>query len=371
MFGKIIISVVLLPIVLGGLFIVSRYQKNTEQVVPFPYQFQSKYKLKNNTPVMIIGDRLGVRLSDFASGMEEILSENLEKTLAIQKAANKNFGIHRTLEQLKSMKKLPKIIIYMGTSEETYEQKFDLKNTAKIQGNFGFFENPWIQTAIMLMPTLSRVVYHPIQKTIIKNKPVADAIKYTNNQLMRRNELLFKVFTYEIEEMFRYIKEQGSMLIVVSAPININLAPQKNCDPSPDHEVKAKLIEIRNEIKQQDLKTAYRKSKELTLFAPSNSHVYFTHGEVAKSLGKRSEAIQYLNLAAAFDCALKRSSPVFNSILRRATNKYSFYYFDLNKMLVDNLDKNVVFMDKIYPQNYFMEKASKAIALKVKKILKL
>ena len=114
----------LLSIICAAAFLSYRYTKNPVSQVPRPYIFKESIIKKNssNAPILIIGDRLGNRLSKYKNMMADTISSNLSKKVEIVSIAMDGEGIHRTLEKIKKLGKLPLITIYIGGSEESYEQ---------------------------------------------------------------------------------------------------------------------------------------------------------------------------------------------------------------------------------------------------------
>src|SRR5690606_27995904 len=126
------------------------------------------------------------------------------------------------------------------------------------------------------------------------------------------------------------------------------------------------LTQTQELIKAKDYKQAYDKSHELTLLASSNANIHYVNATVAKNIGKTAEALESLSFAQALDCEAWRGSPVFNSILRKMASERQIILFDFQKMIMNDWKKNVLFLDDIHPQNLYFEKASMAIAQKIK-----
>lgn len=370
-------KIVIITLAAAGIFcadfIFERNQKNVVSTTPYPYIFQKDLYagLEVDAPIVIIGDRLGDRLGSFSKLMAKRISQNLSKPIKIHSLAQKGEGLHRTLKKLKSLSKLPLIIIYLGSSQEHYEKRFKTSEIPIIKKNLKLFSDDRVQTLLMIFPELSRYIYHPVEYVKLSPELIEDKEQYDQITTQKRNEITFKLFESEVDELITYAKDRNSYFLAISAPINLDVPPKSSCPGSFDESFRAKLDNVIELIKKKDYKLAYGISKELALINNSNARSHFIHGKIAKKLGKDQEALKHLELAAAFDCDNWRSNPVYNSILKRTADKHDAAFFDLHALLQDNASKGVVFMDDIYPQNLYLEKTANTIADRIKKLLKL
>lgn len=370
---KIITTLIIGPIIAAIGLMGYRLHKNVANVVPYPYVFEkdSYAGISSDAPILIVGDRLGERLGTFSQIMAAKISENLSKPIKIESIAAKGEGLHRTLQKIKSLKRPPLILIYLGGSEESFEPKFRTRDLATIKSNIALYQDERVQTLLMIFPQLSRVLYHPVNYQLLGQKPLAAKAETDTVTTLKRNEISFKLYEQELNDFFSYAKERNTYVMAVSSPINLDVKPRSSCPGSFNDALKPKLEEVMLLIEKKDFKQAYNLSKELSLMANANARVLFIHGKIAKKLGKIHEAQKFLELAAAFDCENWRGSPVYNEILRKAADKHDVAFFDLQQMLKDHWTENVVFFDDIYPQNLYMEKMAQAIAARIKKLLKL
>ena len=368
---KLILFSFLAIIGLCGLTVYERYSKNIAQVFPYPYQFVANTPLESSAPILIIGDRLGVRFASFSDLMATEMSQNLVKKIEIASFAKKEFGLHRTLNELKRLKTLPKVIIYLGASEEFVESRIAPKSTQNFKKNFTLFQDLRVQTATMIAPNLSRLIYHPTQMIQFTDELKKDQTKYDDLETMERNEYVFQMYNKELEDLIDYVQERNSILILITTPLNPDIAPKKSCAGTFPNEFAPLQNEVQKFLKEKDYKQAYEKSRELTLVANSNANVHYTHALIAKNLGLDEEAQRSLNLAQAFDCLNWRGNPVFNQIIKRQALNKEVILFDFNQMLVDQWTQDVLFLDEIYPQNLYFERMSRSIATRIKNILNL
>lgn len=350
-----------------------RYQKNQAGAPPYPYVFKEGVytDLRVEAPVLIVGDRLGERLSSFSKIMAKKISANLSKPIKIESLAAKGDGLHRTLEKIKSLDRLPLVIIYLGATEETAEPRFLTRDIPDIKKNFALREDERLRTLLMIFPALSKLVYSPVsyQELGAKLRPYEEVPGPA--ETLKRNEIHFKLFEQEAADLFSHAKDHNSYLIAVSAPLNLDAKPRRPCPGSFGKQLAPKLSAVMKRLEAKDFKAAYNASKDLSLMANANARVLYIHGQIAKKLGKINEARRHLELAAAYDCSPWRGSPVYNQILKETARRHDTAFYDFQKMLTDHWTSNTTFQDDIYPQNLYMEKMANALAIKIKKLLKL
>jgi hypothetical protein len=362
-----------LSLTCAATFLFYRYSKNPISEVPRPYIFRESIIEKNNTnaPILIIGDRLGHRLSKYKKMMADTISTNLSKKVEIISIAMEGEGIHRTLEKIKSLGKLPLITIYIGGSEETFEQNFSTKDINKILYNFNLYNDERVKTLLMIFPVLSKLIYK-----VIKHQPLGKEIKedtnnYSDLVIQKRNIIHFKLYDENINSLFTYIKEHGSYLIALTQPLNLDIPPKKSCTGSMDELSKEKLIEVTKKIKEKDFKAAYNISKELILFSNTNANIHYLHGKITKKLGLLKESRRALELAIAYDCSQWRGNPIYNKMLKKAAQNNDVLVLDFNSLVLKEWGLNTIYSDEIYPQNLYFERVSEALSYRIKKLLKL
>jgi hypothetical protein len=370
---KIFLSSLFVGIGLILAYFALRFSNNHQQLKPYPYIFTENLTLEydKDAPILIIGDRQATRLASFANFMAKKISEGLSKPIKITSLASKGEGLHRTLQKVKQLPKLPLVIIYMGGNEEFYESIFKTKSIERINLNFEKYNDSILRTLIMIFPSLSRLIYRPIDYQKLTNKIEEDTNNYTDTTIQKRNIILFQLYEEHLNELFDYTKDYGSYLIAVTQPLNLESLPKKSCSESFPDTLNDKYEQIVNLIKEKDYKAAYGLSKELTLIAGNNAKLLYIHGKIAKNLGKTKEAAKYLKLSSAFDCNLWRGNIVYNSILKKVARNNEISVFDFQKLIESEWTQNITFMDDIYPQNIYYEKLSIALAARLKKLLKL
>lgn len=364
--ATVVVAVVILAIY--------KYKTGKQNYWPFPYHFtETTYNAqrKVEAPILIVGDRLGARLGQFKDVLAWKVSEHLSVPIKVETLATKGEGLHRTIQRIEKLEKLPLIIIYLGGSEEYLEKKYDSSDIDPILTNIKTFQDLRVQSLLMLAPWLSRLIFLNMQEVVLDEKPNLVQSKFSDDLILKHNEIDYHMYGFEYSKLVTYAKDRNAFLITITAPINLDIAPKKSCDLTMDKLGQAQLDKVLELIKKQDFKGAYRLSKDLVLMAPSNAKAHYLHGKVSKQLGLIKESIKSLELAASFDCIRWRATPVHNAILKKIARAEDVVLFDFNQMLYDNWTKNVTFQDEIYPQNFFMEQMVTSLAAHIKKLLKL
>lgn len=350
-----------------------RFNRNLPQIKPYPYVIRNTEvpEYDSDAPILIIGDRQATRLASFSKFLAQKVSMNLSKPIKVSSIAMKGDGIHRTLDKLKKLEKLPLIILYLGGNEEFNESIFQTKDIKRITMNLEKFSDSITRTLIMIFPSLSRFIYKPVRYMILGSDISKDVNNYTDTTVQKRSLIQFELYKEHLRELFDYTKDYGSYLIAITQPINLDAAPRKSCNSSFPENLDEKYIEVTNLIKKKDFKAAYSITKDLIVMAPANAKILYIHGKVSRNLGKIDESIKYLKLSSAYDCVQWRGNVVYNSILKQVSREKEIALFDFQKLLESEYDKNITFIDDIYPQSIYFEKLSKGLAARIKKLLKL
>ena len=372
---KKVLSLILIICTTGILALVGlifqRYQANEESVTPFPYKFaqpSSEYKI--DAPILIIGDRMGARLANFNQQLREVISADIDNKIKVQSLARAGQGLHRTLEDLKTIKKWPQIIIYQGGSEEFVEEKFHPHQASKIKTNFERFSDERLQTLMILYPWLSRLVYEPITKISLPKEPqLREEITEERYLAILDTELL--LFRQQLRELVKMSKDRNSLLILTTTPLNLDAPPRKTCSISSNIEIEKDIRQLRELLSKNDAKKAYVLSAKMVTKHVGNAQVKHLHGQISRRVGNLGEAVSNLLESSAFDCLPWRATHMHNNIIRAVAQDNQVILFDFALLLDQDYSKNKTFFDEIYPQNLYYELGVNQLGILIKNILKL
>ncbi len=348
-----------------------RYRKNPEQVFPYPYEFQAQATtIKLDSPILITGDRMGAYFAKFSTELASAISVNLAKPIKIQSLAKNGHGLHRTLHELRSLVQWPQILIYQGASEEFQELKFKPENANIIKKNFALYKDDRIETALILYPWLSRLVYEPHSRIKLEETPSL-LVDVPESDYLARLETELLLFEQQLIQLVNLSKDRNSLLILTTTPLNLDIAPRKVCEFTSTIDMEKDLSDINEELSANNPKAAYARSSKLIELYAGNAQLFFTHGQISYRLGLVDEAKKAMLQATAFDCEPWRATEVYNSIIRKVARNHQVILFDFSKLLENEWNKNTTFFDELYPQNLYYDKGMKQLGLVIKQILKL
>ncbi|MFA7613417.1 MAG: hypothetical protein WCY48_04210 [Candidatus Caldatribacteriota bacterium] len=373
---KKVLSLILL-VITGGLFIsgaviFQRFKANEESIIPFPYKFnQPSAEYKVEAPILIIGDRMGARMARYTEHLRDVISADIDNKIKIQSLAKPGYGLHRTIEDLKTIKKWPQILIYQGGSEEFSEVKFYPQEIPRIKTNFDRFSDERLLTLIILYPWLSRIIYEPVKKIPLLPQPQLREEIMDEEEYLRNLDTELLLFREQLKELVKMSKDRNALLILTTTPINLDIGPKKTCSVSTNIEIEKEIHQLKELLKKNDPKAAYLLSSRMVTKHIGNAQVKYLHGQISRRIGNLNEAIPHLLESTAFDCYPWRSTHLQNNIIRAVANDNQVILFDFAQLLDRDYTRNKTFVDEIYPQNLYYELGMEQLGILIKNILKL
>ncbi len=341
------------------------YKFKPETIVPYPYIITQKIWEGSDSAasanVLILGDRMGLRLNRYINSLTQNTSKNLKKPLSIVNWSAEHEGIHRTVAKLKSLKSPPQLIFYHGASEEFFEKRFLTSDQKVIAENFKLYDDDEMLSLIMTFPILSKVIYKALSYYRLGSNIMEDKTKYPEKHKQIQMEMMYQFYIHELRELIRYSREKGSILVLMTTPLNLKIEPKRVCENSISSSLLREQDEIELLINDGDAKSAYIKAKALIQHTIGNARTYRLVAQSLMKLGRFSEAKTYFENSTAFDCATWRGNVVFNNIIRKAAEKHDLRLVDFDDLVNKNLGSNVLFMDEIYPQELYYEQLVQTI----------
>ncbi len=358
-------------ILTGGYFIFDRYKRNPAQVFPYPYQFEAaSAAIQLDAPILITGDRMGVYFAKFQAELASTISVNLAKPIRIQSLAKEGHGLHRNLHELRSLVQWPQILIYQGASEEFMEEKFHPEEARKFKNNVKLYQDDRIETALILYPALSRILYEPMQRVLLQETP--NTLPEVNEEdYLKRLETELLLFEQQLIQLVNMSKDRNTLLILTTTPINLDIPPRRVCEFTSNIDLEKDQANLNDFIQANDPKSAYALSSKLIQQYAGNARLFFQHGQIAKRMSKFDEARNALVKATAYDCDPWRATEVYNSIIRKVAKNHQVILFDFARMLESEWSQNITFFDDYYPQNLYYDQGMKQLGNVIKEILKL
>ncbi len=366
-------------LILAALFILAlfliyqiRIKQNTTSITPYPFHYpQNLYaNTKITAPILIVGDSLAVRLASFKKRLSRKLSLGFERPIKIQSLATQGENIHRTVIKIKNLTKTPPVIIYLGNKDYNFEKLYASDSIENIKYNFQLYENETLRTLLMIFPSISRLVYRPINKLQLTQQIKPDETEYTDPIYQKRQEINFKLYQAALEEFFTFTKKQNSLVIPVTTPINLKIPPNKSCYGSFSGDA-TEIQTLQSLVDKKDFKSAYQVSRQLVLLYPANAVIQYLYSQVLTKLNRHNEAQEHAQLAIAYDCHNDRPNPIYNVILKESAKNYKYNYLDFHQFLTDESINNPTFIDETYPQDFYMQSVIDKLASKIRKRLNL
>lgn len=370
------LKIVFLTVLLGCAgYVWIRVKDTHKQTIPKPFVF-TQHEIEgleeaNQANILIVGDRIGQSYSRQTKEIIEQLSKNLKEPIRVFNWARQNEGIHRTLLKLRQLNKLPELVVYLGGTEEFFEKTFELSDYSKILYNFSKYEDDKVLSLIMTIPLLSRWFYYPVKYQYLGGKINPQITSEDHGLVQKTIEISYKLFKAQFKELLNHFKTQDKKLLIITPPLNLEAVPQSVCSNANSNDILIQLNEIQKLLKENNFKTAYNNANQLAQNTTGNSLAQYYLGKTLINLGRFQEARRALYFAGVYDCSLWRGNIVFNKIIIEETEKLNIPLIDFNGMINANLGKDVLFIDKIYPQEIYWEQLTTKLVSDIKTLLQL
>ncbi|MBT6326299.1 MAG: hypothetical protein HOJ35_10050, partial [Bdellovibrionales bacterium] len=330
-------------------------------ITPYTYTFSYNYSNSTqineiqNSQILILGDRQGKNLDAFLPELTKEVSVNLRKPIKIFNWSSDGDGLHRSLEKLKSLKKIPPLVVVYGTSQEFYEKKFNINDHKTIFSNFKKYHNTKILTAIMSFPILSKFIYKSLKYYNLPESPVENTKQYRAAAKQMQMSLTYKFFEHELKDLTQKVLENESSLVLITSPINLGAPPRTTCSNALTKTIQIQTNDIKKIIKKEQYKIAYNKLKELSNVTVGNAQIFYMLGVASKNMGRITESKKYFQKSAAFDCSTWRSNIVFNNIIRKSSVENGSILLDFDYLINQDFGKNHLFLDEVIPQDLYLK----------------
>ena len=363
-------------LIFAGAYLYKDYASNKTLITPYPFSFSASAKraldgelnLAESATILIVGDRMGQVLSQYTPQISEELAKKLKNPPKIYNWSKPHEGLHRTLFKLKSMKKLPPIIIYHVESSELYEKTFAVADKVAILKNFSLYDNENIISLIITFPWLSKIIYKKMN--YIELGPLKEYINHLPSmEKLVEKEISFKFFDYELREMIDLIKDKKSNLVLITTPINLEIKPHETCAHSSSKDLVELQLTIEKIIEEGNFKKAYPMALELSNESYSNAQSFYLLGKSSMGLGDLAKARDAFQKAAIFDCSTWRGNAVYNAIMKSSAKKRQVPLIDFDQYMASALSKDGLFIDDLYPQNIFYQTMTTDLKENLNKIL--
>ena len=346
------------------------------EVLPLPYilkvDYSSQAQEAQKSNILIVGDQLGVKLGSWSDKIVRQTQEGLENPLKVYVWAEKGEGLHRTLAKIKSLKKMPEIIIYHGGSQEFFEKRLDPQFEQIMLKNFRRHQNKWFHSAMFLFPFLSQLIYQPYSRVVLSHEYHLLKQRPSARQRQKIKELGYLTYSAEYREFIRFLRERKASLIVVTPPHRLDLPPGKDCfDHFMKTQLKDELEEIARRVEGGKGKSAISRLQVLLKENVYHAQIYYLLGQALVQIGKYRDAKSFFYRARALDCQLAQGNMIFNRIQVQIAEKNEFEIVDFNRLVNSRYGREKLFQNDFFPQEIYYDRLISELVLRVKEILNL
>lgn len=365
--------IIIALILLLGSFILNLSKREASKN-PFPnsylYTDVEGQELIEKSQILIIGDSGAKKLTRFENNLKELLEEKVDGPIRFYNWAQEGENLSRTIAKLKALKKLPPIIIYQGGADEFVEARFKLDDHINLQKNFKTYRSPGKKSLIELFPTLSKYFFLPTSKLRFENIIIPSKMHYnTDREFQLQSQLTYLFYEEEVKELIRFTSAKKSKLILLTAPINLDLPPLKTCSQAQNKSILTNLQEAEKSYNKGRYKDAYQSIKPILNKVEGHAHAHFLIGQIFRELGQINTSIEHLQKANSFSCRPGRVNKVFNSIIHHYGSKYGVTIIDFETIINRDYGKNNLFFQEDTPQDIYYQKMLGILLAKLKKIM--
>jgi tetratricopeptide (TPR) repeat protein len=370
---KIIYLLLFLVILIPSLYLALRYQKNPEQIYPYPYKMETidsaEIKEAEQADIIVMGDSSAQLLANSLSDFPSEVAPFLKTPPKIYHWGRPAETPAQTLAKLKSLSKLPALIIYHGGRDALQYQKFNLKAFPLLKKNIKLTQNDMLMTLIMAYPQLSRFIYHPLaQIELSATRPYSKSLPAV--AVLEIIEVLYQLYKMEAGHLFQYIKEKDGHIWVIPQALNLELPPFRVCENSTDLTQESVLNDVAKLNQEGRIKEAFNKANQLIKTSPGNSKAYYQIGKLLVAMGNYQEAKKAYYKAMIYDCGLMRSNPIILKILMEEAERRQFKVIDFNRLVTNQLGRNILFLNDKDPQPLYYQQLNAIIKKEFIKFIK-
>jgi hypothetical protein len=349
---KVIILIFLLSFGYG----LKLFLTNPTQLTPYPYYFEERTwsgsQLAENAHILIIGDRMGAELNPYTQTLVEKVRQNITSPIRVYNWSRNNEGLHRTLAKMKSLKKIPLVVIYHGGSQEFNEKKFDILDYEKIKKNFKKSKDQNLNILLLKFPWISRFIF-PLSKYQTLNEYKEDLRDFKAFQKQKQIEIEYLLYEHELKDLIDFVYSKDSHLYLLTTPLNLDVGPKEPCQNATNQDFNTELDKIEKTFNDGKTKEALKKLKTFRENTIGNARANYLFGKISLSLGNFEIGEKALYLATAWDCSTWRSSIVFNKIIKNLGYEFDTPVIDFNKMINLKYKEEINFDDEIFPKEEF------------------
>ena len=337
-------------ILVGAGVLLSSYLALPESFVPYPYRFESfepeGLSEAAASDILILGDRMGERLSYYTSPWKD------QRQWKVYNWSETGAGLHRAINKLRILSRLPPIVIYHGGVDEFYEKKFHPgRDYAGIRRNLITYHRNKKSVWAVQFPRLAAFFLYPSSPTLLlPAEPLFNADEYTAFEKQKQMELVYHFYRLEFSELLSLFEGQESTLILVPPPLNLDRAPGRVCDNAVTRIGTARQKQLQGLLERGEPERAVVLAEKLIRDFPGNALSLYLRGQSYKKMGKFRNAKASLYRAGLYDCDTSRGSVIFNKTMLSLAEKEKLTIIDFNSIVNNDFGEEGLFVENLYPR---------------------
>lgn len=351
-----------------------KYHSTSLKTRPYPFFIENSKKLETetfeNSDILVIGDNFALKNDKLIETITDNLSQGLKIPLTIQNMAYENENLLRIKTRLLQLKKLPPVIILMGGTSEFAENLYP-PDLSSFKENFKRIKNEYVSTIITLYPNLSKLLFMKDENKKLEMNVINPFVHYSDSWFQTVAEATYYFYQEELGDLIDFVREHNSNLIIVNAPENLELEPQKTCDNSIVDAVTIEQVEIKKLIKQAQLKEALKRAINLSESSTGNATTKYLIGEILLQQGKSKAALSFLKEAKALDCQSSGANIIINEINKSVAKEKSILIVKFDEMLYAKLGEDSLFLSDEVIQFIHWDLLTNSLTKSLKEILQL
>ena len=242
-------------------------------------------------------------------------------------------------------------MIYHGGVDEFYEKKFHPgRDYAQIRQNLIIHKkNRKSLWARQFSGLAAFFLYHHTSTVSLGEKPLFDAKKYKAFEKQRQMELTYHFFRLEFLELLSLFRGGGSVLLLVTPPLNLDRVPGEVCSNAITPEVKGRQEGLEALLERGEAARAAVLGDALVLDFSGNALSFYLRGRAYKAMGKFRHAKSSLYRVGLYDCDSSHGSIVFNKIMVTLAEKQNLTVIDFNSMVNSDFGEEGIFVENLFP----------------------
>jgi len=354
-------------------FVYNRFNANRPGAYPFPYEkivvSASEVEKAQNADIVLLGDSATIPLENQLKVFNSEVSKDLKEPLKIYNWGAQGENLAFTLAKVKSLKKMPLLLIYHGGLDELDRARFSPADMGRVKINIDRAKDKEILTAIMTAPALGRLIYEPVKRVKLPTSPPFSK-EVPSHIAMRLMELTYELYKMEASELFGYLKTVDAKLWVIPQAMDIAAPALRVCENTNSQDVFEQIKKVRKALSRNETKVSYNILKETIAGNKGNSDLYHLLGQTFIKMGSFTQARKAYYQAMIFDCGLRKTNPIFTKILMEEAEKRDFRVFDFNRLVTNNLGHNILFLNDRTPQPLYYQQLNQLLVKNFLKFIK-